>query len=977
MPLTAPPSAPPAAPTAPGDPPSRANPSTFRTLADSFVVWQATELQPKLAGLRSWVSTFRDFLATHVTELDALQADVTSKQSTASTASTAAVNAAAAAAHIYPGAYAMEPTTRPDGSPMQDGDRYVGTDGLEYILVGGEWSSAANSAQAASEAALDAETVLRTYSGLAAGEAATTTGQTFFVRQAFGKGGYEYQRTATGSTLVGVRPIGGRARQIAYERVIKNTLAPPVTGLTTHLWGPNAWEWDQRLVPNEVSAVLPTLNWLPDPFNPLDEDGGTTPARTINTAATTDPLGGSNALQLDVTAANQQLAFNASTSGAIPATDVRVRIYTKLLSGGSGYKLGTTSGLSITPGASWDASALETTIAGYTGSTAIGISSATGNTASSVAVAGAGVFDPLAGESASLPTLAQSLAAQNAGHAKASLAFPGALPLTTEGAISLDGANRRTPMIYLDANHTVQTKYSFGGAFKCAALPTGGYGSALAFDKSFNTPGSDNTQGQIGVYGATDPNAGRPGRLYVNPGLSVSLNTTNRYYPGEGWHTVFVTVDAGDTTIYLDGVPEKLGVVTWAAPAVARMIMGAYNGTRPRAKTANPYVGEADGIFYAAGKVLSQAEVSQQDKHIRARLRLYGRAIGKRGMLNIGGGDSLCAFAPSWWWHLGECTQLSPRLHGHLEAQGGTRLRSTPAQPGDWTDATRYGNLVARIQAGIAAGYDQVWFFILPGANDSIASWIDNGYDYHPWKTEFLAYIAGIKALGSNVRVAVLTMLPRGGAPDEIRLEQVRQAWNDDLRANWAAMGFDRLIDTGLGTERVDISGVVSAETIPGGTLMGNYRVSQAAKTHTRNPAATLTLSATSGASFTGTAPAGTFSSADVYRAITTAAGYAVITNFSTAGGTDTVTLSTTNYVPPAWPNEPAAITTRDTITRTAFEASSFASGAWTVQADSNGTTRLYQNDGIHPGYPGGRMLSEIVWPHAKAIQDALAGAAL
>lgn len=843
-------------------------------------------------------------------------------------------------------------------------------------ITGGE--AAATAAEAAAEVAQAAANLRDT---LAQGEGATTTGQYFAVKQVFGKGAYLYKRTATGSQFLEVAAVGARAQQIATERVIKNTLAPPVAGLTTHLWGQGAWEWDNRLVPNEVATVLPTLNWLPDPFNPLDEDGGTTPARTINTGATTDPLGGSNALQLDFTAANQQFAYNVTTNGAVPATDVRVRLFTKLLSGGSAFKLGTTSGLSITPGAAWDASALETIVTGYTNAAAIGVSTATGNTTASLAVAGAAIFDPLAGESASLPTLATTKAAQNAGHMKASLANPGALPLTSDGAIALDGTTTHTPMIYLDASHTVQTKYSFGGAFKCSAMPTGDYGSALAFDKSFSTPGSDNTHGQIGVYGATDSVAGRPGRLYVNPGLSLSTNTTNRYYPGEGYHTVIVTVDNGDTTIYLDGVPAKLGVIgSWVAPAISRMIAGAYNSTRPRVKTVNPYVGEANGLFYAAAKALTQAEVTAQDKHIRARLRLYGQAIGARKVLQIGDGDSLTSFSPSWWWHLGECSQLAPRLHGHLTAVGGTKLRSTAGtQDSDWSSAAHLAILYAKIDAAAAAGYDEIWISYCPmGANDSVDMWKVAGNSYLGWKTEMIAHFATLKARSSKVRILGGTMLPRlDNTADDLPREQQRMLLNDDLRANYAAWGIDRLVDTGLGTERVSLTSVVTAETIPGGTAMGNFREAQGAFTSTRNPAATLSLSALSGASFTATAPAGTFTSADVYRVIVAGGGEAKITNFSTAGGTDTVTLSTTSYVPPAWPSEPAAITARDTITRAAFGALSYASGAWTVRQDAVTTTRLYQTDGLHPGYPGGRMLAEIVWPHTKAIQDPLLGAAL
>jgi hypothetical protein len=66
-------------------------------------------------------------------------------------------NAAAAAAsraaiddRLYPGTYAVAPATRPDGSAMQDGDRYINsTDGYEYIRVGGAWTNAGVPAQSA------------------------------------------------------------------------------------------------------------------------------------------------------------------------------------------------------------------------------------------------------------------------------------------------------------------------------------------------------------------------------------------------------------------------------------------------------------------------------------------------------------------------------------------------------------------------------------------------------------------------------------------------------------------------------------------------------------------------------------------------------------------------------------------------------------------------------------------------------------
>jgi hypothetical protein len=100
MPLTPPPSAPPAAPDAPGAAPSRANPSTFRALADAFVVWMAS-FGTSMTALVTWLAGYITWAGTHVTEMNALQTDVSTKQgqaaASASSASTSATNAAASA----------------------------------------------------------------------------------------------------------------------------------------------------------------------------------------------------------------------------------------------------------------------------------------------------------------------------------------------------------------------------------------------------------------------------------------------------------------------------------------------------------------------------------------------------------------------------------------------------------------------------------------------------------------------------------------------------------------------------------------------------------------------------------------------------------------------------------------------------------------------------------------------------------------
>lgn len=214
MALTPPPVAPPAAPTEPGEAPSRANPSTFRELADAFVVWQVG-FRDWLAGMVSWLAGYITWASTNVTEMDALQTDVTSKSSAATTAAgSAAASAAAVQANrtaldnrLYPGTYAADPATRPDGSAVQAGDRYFNssvarqktysgtvwaTDNLDSAalaapagasLVGYDGGTAQDVLDAAK--AFQTYTALRAYTGRATGVRITSAGVAgFFLRDA-------------------------------------------------------------------------------------------------------------------------------------------------------------------------------------------------------------------------------------------------------------------------------------------------------------------------------------------------------------------------------------------------------------------------------------------------------------------------------------------------------------------------------------------------------------------------------------------------------------------------------------------------------------------------------------------------------------------------------------------------------------------------------------------------------------------------
>lgn len=861
--------------------------------------------------------------------------------------------------------------------------------------------AAAQEAETARELAM--ETIVGSYATLAAGEAAVTTaGQRFYVRQpAPWKGVYVMERTATGSKPVRVDSI---SRVIDYRRAIRWTLAPNVSGLLFDVWGADAWEWDGRVVPSRATTVQPTLNLVLDPFDPLDEVG-TTPAREPNTTATTDNLTPATnyALKLTATAQAQQLTVNRTTYPAIPTDTYRVRVDHKLISGGASWRLGqnSSSGTLVTAGASW--ATTEAPLAAFNGTAFdIGIASATGNVDGVIAIQNLAVYDPLAGESSQLPTAAQELAAQKAGHMKRTLSYPGAFSLTAYGSVNIDGA-AGAHMITLDpAGVLLANGYTFGGWFDCTDVPTSSQGLAFGFDAHTSLTGgaSGTVHGQFGAYGAASGPSSpwRPGKMYVNP-LAASIASAPvapmHYFPGQGKQHIMLTATpnlagGADFTLDINEVPIPLGNSSgWTAPRVARMLVGAWTTTGERRKVASPWKGNGTGLFLSP-RPLTQAEKHQRGRHGIEQLRLEGDAPGLRKFLGVANGDSLSAFSPSYFWHLSDNTNLSPRLHAFNMAVGGSDIGDALAEP-------RKTNFLNVVRAGVDSGYDKVVVFARWGTNEVPSgdpySWITG--NYLTWRDAYyLPFVEEVKALGANVEWWHFTSANGINGPNDEAsawtYEQLFQAYNDDFRANYASYGIDRLIDIGLGTERMTGPGTFAAETIAGGRAMNNWRLHNAARwsplvgastgvvdgvafKFTRTPPVGLTLSAASGAAITATAAAGTFLYHDLWRKIVAGSGgYGRIIAISSDGAQ--ATLDTTDITPTAWPGESVDVTNRDKLTRGGgYSATSFASGAWTIQNNPE----EWQNDGIHQSQFGGRLEADSIWATVQAFQDTLTGLAL
>lgn len=787
------------------------------------------------------------------------------------------------------------------------------------------------------------------FDSVGVGLSGTPEGGQFRVQQANGRGAYVYNVVGGAASFVDVVPINGAILTIRSAEALCSS---PISDLVVHAWGTNGYEWDGRVVPNEKAATDPTLNLIPDPFNPVDEDGGSTPARTINDATITDPDGGHNAMRSVATAQNQQNAFTNISDDVLPTDNYVVRAQFQTQAGGTAWRIGgvSTNTTSFTADGNWTVRSVSLT--GFANAVALGFSSAPGNTDGEIGVYNCQMFDPLAGTvypSTTAEKAACAFHAKRPAAYKQSLAFDQyyALDTTTE----TDGVNLIGP-----PDRVTKGSYAFGCWVNCTSEPTSTSGIALGFD--FHTGGATGPlHGQVGVVANNGTGYDRFGMPYFAPGLSLTVSKTGHYLVNEGWQHLAMSVDAGTATYYINSVPCNSAAVAGITDAVySKLLLASYQGISRRRKVLQHLPGYLQGWWFI-DRAITQEEMTAQDLHGRQRFAAIGDPrLGPRKMCLIGCNDSRTAFGPSPFWHLTQNRSFSPRLHAHCEAVGGTNLD-------DWVADPRKAFLKRQIAAASDAGYTKILLLQQPGTNE-LLWWYQHNYHttggLTEWLVDYKAYLAELRAQASGkVYIVGMTLLPcpttfsTAYSAGDLAAEQIRYTFNDMAVNNPSDVGWDYTIDSGRGTERIDGSGNIGAESIGGGSAMGNYRVAAGCMTGTSSPAATITLSALSGSSFTATASAGTFNSQHVGRKITAGTGAADITAVNGAGSV--ATLSTAGFAPTPYTNEPAGSVTRDTITRTAFDALSYTSGNWSIVA--GGT--WYLTDGLHYSEPGGRFICD------------------
>lgn len=785
------------------------------------------------------------------------------------------------------------------------------------------------------------------------GLASTPVGEEFLVIQKSGQGAYRYTRTSGGAAFEGVELFGPQAETYAAQRAGETKVPPPASGLLTHLWGTNAREWDGRVIPNEVASAPPTLNLLPDPFNPANESGSFDPVRELNTRATPDPLGGSHAMKVTFSAPNQQLLFAHGSNEAVngpwstPAnTSLRLRLWTRLLSGGSNYTLGESSS-KITLTNEWQEHKVDLTT---TDPVPLGFGSTADSSQGVAAIAGAAIYDEFAGDR--LPDLARLLTDQNGAHGTMPLKLPGTIRFTPEAAIDnrvMDAGVR----ILTGADLPETPEYTLGVWVSPAAIEDPSYGTAISIGDHLDASAKYN-QGMLGIYSAKNSAIEARGRLRPFPTNNVGKKRTGQYLIGQGWQHLALTVRNGLTTPYINGIPIYQATQQGWKPPRFNIVSVGYYLPGLRRQIANRHLpGQWQGA-YVARKALTDEEILQMDRHGRARLAATGIEPAPRLLVAFGLGGGELAKPESWWWHLCENSDLRPRLHGHLEAQTAGGLTA-------WADPDRLAFLKRQILAA-ADSYEEVWCFVPSGGSDE-SLWAADNFD--SYKKQYLDYLKTLRAIHPKVRLAVATALPRARVGSPLRAEQIRQAWNDDLRANAKSLGIALLLDIGLGTERIDAEGTITPESRPGGTVMGNWRMARAALAHNRRPAAALKLSAPSGDTLTATALAGTFGPEDVHRRIVAGAGVGRITAVAPDGSQATV--STSGFTPKKQAGEGDDQLARDSIPSTPFPETTFAPETWSVENDAS-----HFLTATDQASAGGRIIADHIAPLVQGELDRL-----
>lgn len=667
-------------------------------------------------------------------------------------------------------------------------------------------------AQAAADAAK--ANVATIYTTVALGIAGTAADQFFDVTPTLGLFHYRYLRVgASDAKFVGFVARYPAAQAIRDKLlVLRSNTAPKLPRAMFAFWDTEtARKWDHRTIENELAITPPTLNLVPDPFCMVDEQGDSTPVRTMTFDPTvTDPLGGTMANKIAWSTSFQPICHLIRTTVVnLPLDDYTSIVQAMLVDAGpvnlcigaAGNNAGEFATLALT--GAWQE--LKWTNTGYSNATKafdLGVRHDGTVAAANAALFGLRMYDKKAGTYACYPTLAEELAASKAGHLKQPAAHAGAVPLDANGWVKWVAGWQNFVACFQRQNVSEMTIFC---VLDVQSNPDGGSGYAHGIGVGAHLEtGVTNLKGQIGIYKDTY-------KVYCNPALSVSVARSTDVMLNQGPTLLMLQIKNGRCVASINGVAQfdddtHTQVTGYTAFALERLVMLAYDGTKKRAQV-NQIFKDPANYFGVALKFLTEAEVAAVDEHIRFRARLSGRPMGLRSQLVVGCGDSLTGFPDAPFMRLLETSVgdvLRPGTHSALDAWGGS-FHSLEGEDLTVGGLNRYDAIDRRtirqnmMKAGLSAGYHRVFAHWQYGTNDMVSGVMDPDGS-HTWQSGrdiIDAMVMEDKAIcddGTGRLKTVLVTVPPNPSNTSTRAA-ARLEYNDDCRANWKARGYDYLID--------------------------------------------------------------------------------------------------------------------------------------------------------------------------------------
>ena len=676
-------------------------------------------------------------------------------------------------------------------------------------------AAAAASASEASAVVAQAAAALATgsdlypvYADVAAGIAGVADAETFLVAQDSGSYHNRYTRSGTNADFVDYLPVTTAALQ-KETNITSRIAAYAAAPSDVKLWVTSTAD---RMAGRGIENVNSTDPWTLNVVDSLylrDEEGNTTPTRTIST--NTDPLGNLEAMQLVFTSGSQNLeqiktpddagmgTYNVTVSGKFRSDASTESIGIGATNRGAG------SYTPVTLSTSWQASVSRFT--GYSSASGFDIGALLDSGATTpVTCDYYGNFVAFDSGPLTVPSDTVLRAENQAGHAKAALGRPGAITLDSEGWAVSGGAYFDNIVLPL-ARPTV-TSYTFG----CWVDFTydsyaGSYAATLSFG---NTPDTGTTT--LLNNGAVGMDVVNYGRGYFQPSYSTSVARVPTFILDQGpVHMVVRVENTGGSdavvTQYLNGVPldDVDDTIAAFSPEVLMFMSNAVSRKRRQDGNGQLEDGDRGAEPFWSDRALSEDEISQI--YLAGKATVGANAV--KNMLVMGSFDSLTEFSDSPFWDTIAETTLRPGTFSMLDARGGSFYGSGTESA--YESESRRG-LRQRALKYAAKHHDVVYWFCQYGTNDIGGSGremdpVAGGVD--KWMTGratidamILEDVASVPAADrGKIKLVLTTIVPRGDwaasdqdANDVLR-EASRVAYNADCLANFASRGYDYVLD--------------------------------------------------------------------------------------------------------------------------------------------------------------------------------------